>query len=62
MALDESTDGQPTLGVGSRADLVLLDADPLPDADDSGAQAAYLRALPVAATLVAGRLVTAPPG
>lgn len=61
-ALAASTDGQPTLGVGSRADLVLLDADPLPDADDSGAQAAYLRALPVAATLVAGRLVTAPPG
>ena len=69
-ALAASTDGQPTLAVGGRADVVLLDDDPLtgaatgadatehPDADpeaDSGAAASVLRRMTVAATFVAGR-------
>jgi len=55
-ALAASTDGQGTLAAGSRGDLVLLDADPLAGpAEDTGALAAYLRAVPVAATFVAGR-------
>ena len=59
-ALTASTDGQGTVREGSRGDVVLLDADPLRafgDAEGSGEQAAYLRRMPVAATLVAGRLV-----
>ena len=58
-ALAASTDGQGTVREGSRGDVVLLDADPLRafgDAEGSGEQAAYLRRMPVAATLVAGRL------
>ena len=55
-ALAASTDGQPTLGVGSRGDVVLLDADPLGAAADSGEAARILRGMPVAATLLAGRL------
>jgi hypothetical protein len=39
------------------ADLVLLDADPLAPADDTVEQAARLRAIPVALTLVAGEVV-----
>jgi len=54
-ALAASTDGQPTLGVGSRGDVVLLDADPLGTAADSGEAARLLRGMPVAATLLAGR-------
>ena len=69
-ALACSTDGQGTLGVGSRGDVVLLDADPLardlvPPADgtgpgrqpamDTAAVAARLREMPVAATILAGR-------
>ena len=59
-ALAASTDGQATLDVGSRGDLVLLDDDPLGDpgagdAGDSAAAAAHLRNLKVAATLIAGR-------
>lgn len=53
-ALAASTAGQDTIGVGSPADLVLLDADPLavlPPADAARA----LRRMPVAATWVAGR-------
>jgi len=56
-ALGASTDGQGTLGVGSRGDVVLLDADPLQEFDDTGEQAAHLLAMPVAATVVAGRVV-----
>ncbi|MEP6648510.1 MAG: amidohydrolase family protein [Lapillicoccus sp.] len=54
-ALASSTDGQPTLGVGSRGDIVLLDADPVATAEDSGEAARILRGMPVAATLVSGR-------
>ncbi|MBK8468614.1 MAG: amidohydrolase family protein [Actinomycetales bacterium] len=55
-ALAASTDGRGTLGVGSLGDVVLLDADPQgADAADSAAAAAYLRRMPVAATLLAGR-------
>jgi hypothetical protein len=58
-ALSASIDGQPTLGVGSRGDIALLDADPLavPTEEGSPAHAAYLRGMPVAATIVAGRVV-----
>ncbi|MBP8919557.1 MAG: amidohydrolase family protein [Micropruina sp.] len=55
-ALAASTDGQGTLGVGSRADIVLLDADPL--AHEQPAEAAVgLRSMPVAATFAGGRPV-----
>jgi len=54
-ALASSTDGQPTLGVGSRGDVVLLDADPLAAGADSGQAAGRLRGMRVGATLVAGR-------
>lgn len=56
-ALAGSVDGQGTLGVGSRGDIVLLDEDPLGGpAEDGAAHAAYLRSMPVAATLLAGRV------
>jgi hypothetical protein len=55
-ALAASTDGQPTLAVGSRGDVVLLDTNPLGTAADSGEAAGLLRGMPVAATLLAGRL------
>jgi predicted amidohydrolase YtcJ len=55
-ALAASTDGQPTLGVGSRGDIVLLDADPLGAAADSAEAARILLGMPVAATFVAGHL------
>ncbi len=55
-ALAASTDGQGTLAVGARGDLILLDADPLAgDPTDGAAHAAYLRGMPVAGTFVAGR-------
>jgi predicted amidohydrolase YtcJ len=54
-ALAASTDGQATVAPGSRGDLVILDDDPLKTATDSGAAAAHLRGMRVAATLVAGR-------
>ena len=54
-ALTASTDGETTVTVGSRGDLVLLDDDPYEDAADSAAAAHHLRSLSVAATLVAGR-------
>ncbi|GAA4414914.1 amidohydrolase family protein [Georgenia halophila] len=64
-ALAASTDGQGTLGVGSRGDVVLLDADPFAgapafraypaDPADTAAVAARLRDMPVAATILAGR-------
>ncbi|MBO1755271.1 amidohydrolase [Allobranchiibius sp. CTAmp26] len=56
-ALCASTDGQQTPTVGSRADLVLLDADPLAVAHDSATAAHTLRTMGVAATLVGGRVV-----
>ena len=56
-ALAASTDGQPTIGPGSRADLVLLDADPLAAADSTEQAAAHLRRMPVAATFLCGRQV-----
>ncbi|GAA3397967.1 hypothetical protein GCM10020369_79950 [Cryptosporangium minutisporangium] len=57
-ALATSVDEQPTVGVGSRGDLVLLDANPLPPAEVAGVSAAiaeHLRTMCVAATFVAGR-------
>jgi predicted amidohydrolase YtcJ len=56
-ALAASVDGQPTVGVGSPGDLVLLDADPLAVGPDSAATGAALRSMPVALTAVAGRVV-----
>ena len=56
-ALAASTDGQQTTAVGSPADLVLLDADPLAVADDSATAAHSLRTMSVAATIVGGRIV-----
>jgi glycine/D-amino acid oxidase-like deaminating enzyme len=54
-ALAASTDGQTTVAVGSRGDLVLLDDHPYGDRTDSAAVARHLCSLTVAATLVAGR-------
>lgn len=58
-ALAASVDGQPTPRPGSRGDLVLLDRDPLLRdlAPDTAARAAALRSMPVALTMVGGRLV-----
>ncbi len=59
-ALAASVDGRPTVGVGSPGDLVLVDRDPLLaelDAGDTAALGAALRAMPVALTTVAGRVV-----
>lgn len=57
-ALAASTGGVAALGVGARADLVLLDADPLDlPGDDTAAAADRLRAMAVAATVVNGRVV-----
>jgi predicted amidohydrolase YtcJ len=56
-ALTASVDGQPTVGVGSPGDLVLLDADPLAPQGDSAAAAAALREMSVALTVVGGRVV-----
>ena len=55
-ALAASVDGAGTVGVGSRADLVLLDHDPLGAAPDSAEQSARLRSVAVAATMMNGRL------
>ncbi|WP_182524944.1 amidohydrolase [Nocardioides dongkuii] len=57
-AFAASVDGRPTVAVGSRGDLVLLDADPLArDAPDTVAAAAVLRGMRVALTVVDGRVV-----
>ena len=56
-ALAASVDGQGSVHSGMPADLVLLDADPLAPADDTAEQAARLRAMPIALTLVAGEVV-----
>jgi predicted amidohydrolase YtcJ len=58
--LATSVDGQPTVGPGSRGDVVLLDRDPLLrdlDAKDTAALGAALRTMSVATTVVAGRVV-----
>jgi predicted amidohydrolase YtcJ len=49
VALAASTDGRSTLGVGSVADLVITELDPLAASDDE------LRSLSVAATMLGGR-------
>jgi predicted amidohydrolase YtcJ len=55
-ALAGSTDGQTTVALGSRADLVLLEADPLGrDNEDSAEVGQRLRSMPVAATYLGGR-------
>ena len=56
-ALAASVDGQRSVHSGMPADLVLLDADPLAPADDTAEQAARLRAMPIALTLVGGEVV-----
>jgi predicted amidohydrolase YtcJ len=56
-ALAASVDGRGSVHAGAPADLVLLDADPLDPAGTAEDQATRLRAMPVAATWVAGRLV-----
>jgi hypothetical protein len=55
-ALAASTDGRRTPSPGSPADLVLLDADPLPPADDPADAARVLRTMRVAATVCRGRV------
>lgn len=54
-ALAASVDGQSTVSVGGRGDVVLLDQDPLAEGDTARV-AASLRAMPVAATIVGGRV------
>ncbi|MFC7495313.1 MULTISPECIES: amidohydrolase [unclassified Nocardioides] len=59
-ALAASVDGQPTVGAGSRGDVVLLDRDPLLrdlDPADTAAADQALRTMPVATTVVAGHVV-----
>jgi len=59
-ALAASVDGQPTVGPGSRGDLVLLDRDPLLrdlDPRDTAGLADALRSMAPALTLVGGRPV-----
>ncbi len=59
-ALAASVDGQPTLGVGSRGDVVLLDRDPLLtdlDPADTATLDGALRSMPVALTIVDGAVV-----
>ncbi|WP_284303161.1 amidohydrolase family protein [Mobilicoccus caccae] len=58
-ALVASLDGQGTIAPGSRGDVVLLDADPLAVPADSREACDVLREMPVAATIVAGRLTHA---
>lgn len=53
-ALAASVDGASTVDVGSLADLVLLDADPLVVGESGAAVAAHLRSMSVAATIIAG--------
>ncbi len=56
-ALAASVGEQPRVRVGSRGDLVLLDRDPLASYDSTRATAAALRSMPVALTVVGGRVV-----
>lgn len=53
-ALAASTDGAGTIAIGSRADVVLLDSDPLATQEDSAATATHLRHQNVALTVCAG--------
>lgn len=55
-ALAASVDGVPTVGVGSLADLVLLDADPYGAGVTGQDVAAHLRSITVEATIIAGIL------
>ena len=55
--LRASVDGAGTVGVGSLADLALLDHDPLQPADSPADAAAHLRQVSVSGTWVAGRQV-----
>lgn len=55
-ALAASTDGRGTLAAGAPADIVLLDQDPLARVGDESAVASHLSGMPVAATVVAGRV------
>jgi hypothetical protein len=54
-ALAASTDGQPTLGVRSRGDLVPRDADPPGAAADSAEPLAYSGGMPVTASPIVGQ-------
>ena len=54
-ALAASVDGQGTLGPGSRADIALLDHDPLAERARTFETANAVRRMTVAATFVAGR-------
>jgi predicted amidohydrolase YtcJ len=56
-ALAASVDGLPTVGAGSRGDLVLLDRDPLAAGEDTAATGELLRSMPVATTFVGGVVV-----
>ena len=56
-AFAASVDGRPTVGQGSRGDLVLLDRNPLVPGETTGDTATTLREMPVALTVVAGRVV-----
>ncbi len=55
-ALAASTDGQTTVGVGSRGDLVLLEADPLAPSRSTEQAATTLRETRVGLTTLAGRI------
>jgi predicted amidohydrolase YtcJ len=55
-ALAASVDGQGSVHAGMPADLVLLEADPISEVDDTAAAAASLRRVPVALTLVGGEV------
>ncbi|WP_127573359.1 amidohydrolase [Georgenia faecalis] len=56
-ALAASTDGWGTLAPGHPGDLAVVDVDPLAPAATTAQAGARLRTMPVAATVVAGRLV-----
>ena len=58
-ALAASVDGQPMIGVGSPADVVLVDQDPLGGPDEPAAAAQALLDTRVALTVVDGRVVHA---
>jgi predicted amidohydrolase YtcJ len=56
-AVAASVDGRGSVHAGMPADLVLLDADPLAEHEDTADAARALRTMPVALTLVAGETV-----
>jgi predicted amidohydrolase YtcJ len=53
-AVAASVDARGSVHAGMPADLVLLDADPLAEHEDTAAAGQALRTMPVALTLVAG--------